>query len=185
MPIYCGGALIGSDLGIMVVWAAFLSWGGVVFPLPHPPSLDPHAFLCPIIPSNALAAFGYCIWSALSSCMPSISASLRPCCLSNCRNLLFSSSTLRAADCISALASTPTCSQVRYFVSSSWRYSLRRARERRWLSRMRAKLAVRYHSLSWPIREDSDIDDIPGPTSVLRPSSRHKAGELFLLRCIL
>jgi len=135
---------MGSDLGIMVVCAALLSRGGVVFSLPHPPSLDPHAFLCPIIPSNALAALGYCIWSALSSCMPSISASLRPCCLSSCRNLLFSSSTLRAADCISALASTPTCSQVRYFVSNSWRYSLRRARERRWLSRMRARLAVRW-----------------------------------------
>jgi hypothetical protein len=71
----------------------------------------------------------------------SISASDIPLLLSRARNRRFSSNTFRAAACISAEASTPSCSHVRYFVSSSWRYSFLRARERRWLSRIRAKLA--------------------------------------------
>lgn len=72
---------------------------------------------------------------------PSISASVTPFCLSKILNRLFSSSTRLAAAWSSADASTPTASQVRYLVSSSCKYSLLRARERRWLSRMRARFA--------------------------------------------
>ena len=46
------------------------------------------------------------------------------------RSFLFSSSTFLAAHWISAESSMPTCSQFRNLASSSWRYSLRRARER-------------------------------------------------------
>lgn len=70
----------------------------------------------------------------------SISFSLTPFVRNIALNLLFSAATRRAAACISAEANTPSCSQLRYLFSSSWRYSLRRARERRWLSRMRARL---------------------------------------------
>jgi len=72
---------------------------------------------------------------AYSSCSgPSMSASLKPCCRSRRRRRLFSSRTLRAAAWISCEASAPTASHERYFASSSCRYSLRRARDRRWLS---------------------------------------------------
>lgn len=49
---------------------------------------------------------------------------------SKARSLRFSSRTRRAAVWISDEASMPTCSQLRNLASSSWRYSLRLARER-------------------------------------------------------
>lgn len=70
-----------------------------------------------------------------------ISSSLTPLSRKMALSLLFSSSTLRAATCISMFASTPFCSHCRNLSSSSWRYSFRRARDRRWLSRMRSRCA--------------------------------------------
>ena len=72
---------------------------------------------------------------AYSSCSgPSMSASLKPWFRSSRRRRLFSSRTFRAAAWISCEASAPTASHERYLASSSCRYSLRRARDRRWLS---------------------------------------------------
>jgi len=74
----------------------------------------------------------------------SISESDRPRCLRSLRRRLFSSTTRLAAVWISAEAATPAISHSRYLDSSSCRYSLRRARDRRWLSRMRARLEAFY-----------------------------------------
>ena len=71
----------------------------------------------------------------------SISSLETPFWFSRMRSFLFSSRTLRAAVCISDEASIPICSHTRHLVSSSCRYSFLRARERRWLSRILAKLA--------------------------------------------
>jgi hypothetical protein len=76
---------------------------------------------------------------AYSSCSgPSMSASLKPWCRSSRRKRLFSSRTLRAAVWISCEASAPTASHERYLASSSVKYSLRRARDLRWLSLRRS-----------------------------------------------
>lgn len=68
-------------------------------------------------------------------------SSVTPCLWSSSRSRAFSSATRRAATWTSAEASIPWCSQMRRRCSSSWRYSLLRARERLWLSRMRARFA--------------------------------------------
>jgi hypothetical protein len=60
------------------------------------------------------------------------------------RSFLFSSAALLAAVWISDEASIPWSSSCRNRVSSSWRYSFRRARERLWLSRIRARFAFSY-----------------------------------------
>lgn len=103
----------------------------------------PHCRFTPRRLSSA-PAFVVC-WASSSmvssSSIPSISTSDMPVCVRSWRSLLFSSTTFLAAACISADASTPVCSQTRYRDSSSDRYSFRRARDRRWLSRMRARLA--------------------------------------------
>ena len=72
------------------------------------------------------------------------SSGLTPCWASSRRKRRFSSITLRAAPWISELASTPVSSHCRSRPSSSWRYSFLRARDRLWLSRMRARLALSY-----------------------------------------
>lgn len=69
--------------------------------------------------------------------------------------LRFSSITLRAAPWISELASTPVSSHCRSRPSSSWRYSFLRARDRLWLSRMRARLALSYGAVLVGLLEDS------------------------------
>lgn len=83
---------------------------------------------------------GHC-WLPSSSLA---SSGLTPCWASSRRKRRFSSITLRAAPWISELASTPVSSHCRSRPSSSWRYSFLRARDRLWLSRMRARLALSY-----------------------------------------
>jgi hypothetical protein len=74
----------------------------------------------------------------------SMLSSPMPCFRSRVRSFLFSSATFRAANWISVDASIPCSSQTRRRCSSSWRYSFRLARERLWLSRIRARLAFSY-----------------------------------------
>lgn len=90
------------------------------------------------------------------------SSGFRPCWASSWRRcqfssaiLRFSSITLRAAPWISELASTPVSSHCRSRPSSSWRYSFLRARDRLWLSRMRARLALSYGAVLVGLLVDS------------------------------
>lgn len=108
---------------------------------PQPESDDGlHGFLVTSMTSSISAAEGD---EANSSCSgPSMSASLKPWFRSRRRRRLFSSRTFRAALCISCEASAPTASQDLYLVSSSCRYSLRRARDLRWLSLRACKISL-------------------------------------------
>jgi hypothetical protein len=74
----------------------------------------------------------------------SIMSSPIPFLLSKSRSLVFSSATFRAALWISADASIPWISHCLKRFSSSWRYSFRRALDRLWFSRVRARLACCY-----------------------------------------
>ena len=67
-----------------------------------------------------------------------ISRSETPCSLSSTRSRAFSLATFRPAAWTSCVAWTPRVSNMCSRCLMSWMYSLRRARERRWLSRIRA-----------------------------------------------
>lgn len=121
-------------------------------------SAGQHLRLVPIIPASSgtgLSTARLPVYNPPAETLPSLdpppsapsiqassSSSPMPFSRRNARSRLFSASTFRAATCISAVASTPSCSHFRNLSSSSLRYSFRRARERRWLSRMRARFAL-------------------------------------------
>ena len=93
---------------------------------------------------------------------PSMASSPTPCLFSRARSWRFSSATRRAASWISVAASTPWSSTRRRRASRSWTYSFLRARERRWLSRMRARFALSFMGLLHPSSREEEGTGGPG-----------------------
>lgn len=83
---------------------------------------------------------------------------------SSVRSFLFSSRTFLAAVWISEEASMPACSTLRILASSSWRYSLRRARERPKDTYLLAKCPFQ---VGWGSRVDSTLTVSTEMTRVL------------------